>query len=345
MQTVVIQKKKWAGLLLFLAAAAAGLFWAKWEPYYHKVLAVAESHTLGNPILSALAAGSTPSWDMALGYATSYFLAIWKAMLVAIVLASLMNVFIPKSWVEKIVGRQGYGATVRGGLLGLPAMMCTCCAAPVVAGLRQKNSSVGAAVAFWFANTALNPVVLVFMLFILGWKFTLLRLVCGVVLVFGVSYLANRIAGSSPVDRSLLMDETDEGGDRPFQKWAKTFGKLVITIVPIHFVTVLLLGGLQAWLFPASGMAGANSLWLIVTMAIVGTLFVIPTAAEVAIAAAMLSLGIGSGPVAALVITLPVISIPAALMLRKVLPAKVMVFLSVSVVVLGVVAGVVASWF
>ncbi|MGF9800915.1 hypothetical protein ACPT9H_18385 [Brevibacillus borstelensis] len=47
MQTVVIQKKKWAGLLLFLAAAAAGLFWAKWEPYYHKVLAVAESHTLG----------------------------------------------------------------------------------------------------------------------------------------------------------------------------------------------------------------------------------------------------------------------------------------------------------
>ena len=72
-------------------------------------------------------------------------------------------------------------------------MMCTCCAAPVVVGLRARQASPGAAIAFWFGNTILNPATLVFMGFVLGWNWTALRLALGILMVFGVGFLANRL--------------------------------------------------------------------------------------------------------------------------------------------------------
>ncbi|OXH81787.1 hypothetical protein CA830_39620, partial [Burkholderia multivorans] len=82
-----------------------------------------------------------------------------------------------------------------------PGMMCTCCAAPVVAGLRARHASPGGAVAFWLGNTVLNPAALVFMGFVLGWHWSALRLVLGIAMVFGIGYLLNRIA--RPEDRSI----------------------------------------------------------------------------------------------------------------------------------------------
>ena len=52
-------------------------------------------------------------------------------------------------------------------------MMCTCCAAPVAAGMRKQQVSMGGALAFWMGNPLLNPATLVFMGFVLGWQFAL----------------------------------------------------------------------------------------------------------------------------------------------------------------------------
>src|SRR3546814_14702927 len=48
-------------------------------------------------------------------------------------------------------------------------MMCTCCAPPVVNGLRQCRAASGSTAAYWLGNTILNPATLVFMGFVLGW--------------------------------------------------------------------------------------------------------------------------------------------------------------------------------
>ena len=79
-------------------------------------------------------------------------------------------------------------------------MMCTCCAAPVVVGMRKSQSSIGAAIAYWMSNTALNPAVLVFMAFVLPLKFVVIRVLLGLVLVFGVSHLLNRLAPEKSVE-------------------------------------------------------------------------------------------------------------------------------------------------
>ena len=67
-----------------------------------------------------------------------------------------------------------------------PKMMCTCCAAPVVTGLRECRATPGAAIAFWLGNTVLNPATLIFTGFVLGWDWSIFRLAFGALMVFGL---------------------------------------------------------------------------------------------------------------------------------------------------------------
>jgi uncharacterized membrane protein YraQ (UPF0718 family) len=46
--------------------------------------------------------------------------------------------------------------------------------------------------AYWLGNPILNPAIMIFMGFVLGWRWTALRLVVGIVLVFGVATFADR---------------------------------------------------------------------------------------------------------------------------------------------------------
>jgi uncharacterized membrane protein YraQ (UPF0718 family) len=229
--------------------------------------------------------------------------------------------------------------------MSLPGMMCTCCAAPVVAGLRARQAAPGAAIAFWLGNTVLNPAALVFMGFVLGWQWMGLRLALGVLMVFGLGYAVNRMvtAKEAEASRDALRQMIDE--DAPgsaFSRWLKILGRMTLRLVPEYIVLVLLLGAARAWLFPHIGPDVDNSLLWIVAFAVAGMLFVIPTAGEVPIIQAMLSLGMAAGPAGALLMTLPPISVPSLAMLGKSFPRRVLAFVSVSVVGFGIVAGLLA---
>ncbi|MBI8994925.1 permease, partial [Enterobacter hormaechei] len=72
------------------------------------------------------------AWD----YAIVYFLAVWKAAVLGVLLGSLIQVHIPRNWLVKTLGQPRLQGTLLGTIFSLPGMMCTCCAAPVAAGMR-----------------------------------------------------------------------------------------------------------------------------------------------------------------------------------------------------------------
>ena len=76
--------------------------------------------------------------------------------------------------------------------------------------------------------------------------------------------------------------------------------------------------------------------------AIAGTLFVIPTAGEVPIIQAMLSLGMGAGPAGALLMTLPPVSVPSIAMLVRSFKPKLLIIVTVTVIAFGILAGLLA---
>ncbi|WP_441610277.1 permease [Dyella sp. 2RAB6] len=226
----------------------AGLFYVKWHPYYDRAFVAAAGHSIGHSILMGDAASApAPSWDAALAYALAYGKAIWQAMLLGLLLGSGIQALLPADWVRRVLGGHGFGGVVAGGLLAMPGMMCTCCAAPVVVGMRRHQAAPGPAMAFWLGNTVLNPATLVFTGFVLGWHWTLFRLCLGVPLVFGLGYLASRLAAGSDAASAVDLPAAEPEAHSLTEvgkRWLRIFARMTMRLLPEYLVIVLLLGGL-----------------------------------------------------------------------------------------------------
>jgi uncharacterized membrane protein YraQ (UPF0718 family) len=332
-------------IVLFIAVA--GLFYVKWMPYYNKAFLASVNHSIGKSILMGTAAQPpAASWQAAFDYAIAYGKAIWQAMILGLMLGSALQEFAPRAWIARVVGQASFRSVALGGLLAIPSMMCTCCAAPVVIGLRRASASAAATTAFWLGNTVLNPATLIFMGFVMGWKWSGLRLALGIPLVFGTGYLVSRLTGTRETAvllTQLSQDIAESALESPSIKgWLTRFARLVIGLIPEYLILVLILGASRAWLFPIAGPAVGNDLQWITQMSAIGLLFVIPTAGEVPIVQAMLALGVGAGPAAALMMTLPPISLPSLAMTGKVFSMRVLAVISLVVFVVGIAAGLLA---
>ncbi len=185
---------------------------------------------------------------------------------------------------------------------------------------------------------------MVFMGFVLGWKWVGLRIGVGLLLVFGVAYLANRFVRpedlpANAVHAAAAVGAPAEGSIAT--RWLRGLWELAIALIPEYVGIVLILGATRAWLFPAVTPQATGLLWTI-GLAVAGTLFVIPTAGEIPIVQTLMGFGLGVGPAAALLTTLPPVSLPSLVMLGKSVPPRVLAFVASSVFVLGLLSAVVA---
>ena len=215
-------------------------------------------------------------------------------------------------------------------------------------GLTRSGASVGSVLAYWLGNPILNPATMVFMGFVLGWRWVALRIVVGVILVFGVAYLAQRFlpAEALPAEAVQAHAAAATEGDDPrpmFVRWVSALGRLAVGLLPEYLVILIVLGAVRAWLFPAMSPAVGHSLWLVLVLAITGTLFVIPTAGEVPIVQTLMRFGLGAAGGGVLLTTLPAVSLPSLVMVGRALPARALVLVASCVVVLGLLSGLAAA--
>ncbi len=185
---------------------------------------------------------------------------------------------------------------------------------------------------------------MIFMGFVLGWRWVGLRLIVGLLLVFGVAYLANRFirADELPMKAVHAAATISSGNDVSIGgRWLRGLWELAVGLIPEYLVIVLLLGASRAWLFPAVTPQADGLLWT-VGLAMAGALFVIPTAGEIPIVQTLMAFGLGVGPAAALLTTLPPVSLPSLIMMRKSIPTRVLVFVAGSVLTLGLLSAAVA---
>jgi hypothetical protein len=74
---------QWWKPALFFLVVIVGLWYVKWQPYYGKAFTAAETHSIGKSILAqADASPLQAAWD----YAMVYFLAVWKAAVLGVLL-------------------------------------------------------------------------------------------------------------------------------------------------------------------------------------------------------------------------------------------------------------------
>src|ERR671921_2485292 len=113
------------GSLILLLVIFGGLYIVKWDPYFHKALSAASSHSIGESIVSKGATPPEPSLAAALDYSGTYFLAVWKALVLGLLIGSGVQALLPREWLAKALGKAGFGSTTTAAALAVPSMMCT----------------------------------------------------------------------------------------------------------------------------------------------------------------------------------------------------------------------------
>src|SRR3954452_17236229 len=331
-----------AGVLLAVVIAAAALLWAKWLPYEAKAVTLSGTHTWeGSSILAVggVHSGDAPTWHAATTFFTAYVLAIWKALVAALLISAAVQAFVPRSWLLRLLNRRGrLRSAAAGGLASTPSLMCTCCTAPVAATLRRDGVSTAAALAYWLGNPLLNPAVLLFLAFVAPWQWTLTRVVVGVLVVVGGSALVARLTARRELPVSQVAPDPEAGdwfAHAPV-RFARTLVRLLLTE---YLLVVLALGAFRGWLFPIGGHWLGTGAAARVVAALVGTLLVIPTGGELRILQALALAGLSLGTVGALLLTLPAASLPAMAMVGRALGWRTTWATAATVAVGGLLAG------
>ncbi|WP_018549511.1 permease [Streptomyces sp. LaPpAH-108] len=351
------------GFLVAVVVFVVVLLWAKWLPYTAKAVGLNESHTWsGSSILGVggVQPGEAPSRHAAVSFLVAYLVAVWKALVAALLISAALQALIPRDWLVRVLDRRGrWSGAVAGGLLSTPSMMCTCCTAPVAVSLRRSGASTAATVAYWLGNPLLNPAVVVFLLLVAPWQWTVVRVVIGVVTVVAgavlVSHLADRRrrASAGPAasgqSRAVGVPVASAPGEPAGPKdvalrFLRTLTRMTLVLVPEYLLVVLLIGAFRGWMLPLTQDAVGHGMPTVVAAtviaAILGTLFVIPTAGEIPIVQGLAVLGLPAGVLGALLITLPAISLPSMAMVGRTLGWRLTTATTVLVVLAGLLGGV-----
>src|SRR6516225_7364500 len=238
----------WGGTVSFIALAIVGLLYVKWSPYYATALVAAQDHTLGASILSGnLPASPEVSLQAGFAYSIAYLKAIWQALLLGLALGAGIKVLLPRARLSQFFA--GWMGSLRATGFAIPSMMCTCCGAPIAVGMIETGVGASSALVYWLANPILNPAALVFIGFVLGWQWAVLRLVVGVALVFVLANLAARFVSPDWKPPGAAIRPDNSNG--PFLlAWGDGFLRLAVRLVPEYAALVFALGIIHAWFFP-----------------------------------------------------------------------------------------------
>ncbi|PRY18281.1 permease [Kineococcus rhizosphaerae] len=339
---VPTRRRTLLGAAAFAVLVVLLLLWAKWAPYTARVGELVGSRAWsGSSVVAAagITPGSGPSLTAGWEFTKVYALAVWKALVAGLVVAAAVQTLLPRRWLLSLLRRRrDTSSALVGGLLSTPSMMCTCCTAPVANALRRSGAPTAGVVAYWLGNPLLNPAVLVFLALVAPWPWAATRLVVGLLVVVAGSALVARVAGGRvPAEAAEQVQDAHDGGPRRF---LPVLARTAAWLVPEYLVVVLLVGTFAGWLFPLGESARSWGVLAVLVAVVLGTLLVVPTAGEVPLAQGLATAGFGPAVVGALLIALPAVSLPSAVMVvgalgRRVVGWTVLVVAAGAVVAAG----------
>jgi uncharacterized membrane protein YraQ (UPF0718 family) len=328
-------------LLVFAALSAAVFAWAKWDPYWHKIPTVARSGQLGPSVLGPGREPPAVSWQAGVDFLRTYVLAVWPAVVAGLVTGAGVQTLVPRGWLLRVFN--GADPASSGSLAGagravgaaLPMMLCTCCSAPVTVGLRRSRVAVRPALAYWLATPLLNPAVLAFAALALSPGWMGLRLGAGALVLVLAAWLAPR-RGDEPL---ALGPRLENGAAAAVEVspagFARVLVRMTVRLVPEYLLLVFLLGAFRGALFPMGHDLASWGLAGVIVLAVAGTLLAVPTGGEIAVVAALLAAGAPAWLAAALLVTLPAVSLPSLAMVWTSFPRRVTVATTPVVMAVG----------
>jgi uncharacterized membrane protein YraQ (UPF0718 family) len=273
--------------------------------------------------------------DSALGSALNFFLydtvKIFFLLAVVVFAISLVRTFFPPERTKRVLERlPRLLGNIVAALVGIATPFCSCSAVPLFIGFIEAGAPLGATFSFLVSSPMINEVALALLWGLFGWKVAVLYVASGLVVAIasGMAIGALRLepwvegyvyelkVGEAAATRTTMRDRLD---------YARLFVGEILGKVWPYVLAGIAIGGLMHGYAPADFLArhaGAGA-WYGVPLAVaIGVPLYSNAAGVIPIVSVLMEKGMATGTALAFMMAVTALSLPEAVILRKVLKPR-----------------------
>ncbi len=335
------------GLRIYLLEGVAGLL--IWWLVYQRLAMFAAWFTYS---LLPLKRGSH------LGAAVEFFIyespkVLLLLTLIVFAVGIVRSFFTPERTRRILSGRRESAGNVLGALLGTLTPFCSCSAVPLFIGFVTTGVPLGVTFSFLISAPMVNEVALVLLLGLFGWKVAALYLATGLVIAIVAGWIIGRLGMERHVEEWIYTTKTGQAETDENLNWPARFRagreavKDIVGRVWLYVLIGIAVGaGIHGYVpenFMASIM-GKDAWWSVPLAVLLGIPMYSNAAGIIPIVQALLGKGAALGTVLAFMMSVIALSLPEAIILRKVLKPRLIVTFF-GVVALGIIlVGFLFNW-
>jgi uncharacterized protein len=239
----------------------------------------------------------------------------------------LRTFFTPQRTRRLLAGRRESAANVLAAVMGVPTPFCTCSAVPLFIGFVTAGVPLGATLTFLVASPMVNEVALVMLFGLFGWKVALLYAGTGLGVAIAAGWVLGRLKLERFVEEWVLAARTAEAPEERLawpdriRAGLDAVRDIAGRVWPYVVAGIAVGAGIHGYVpenFMASIM-GKDAWWAVPASVLLGAPMYSNAAGIVPVVQALTDKGAALGTVLAFMMAVIGLSLPEAIILRKVL--------------------------
>ena len=232
--------------------------------------------------------------------------------------------------------------------LGALTPFCSCSTIPILAGLLSSKAPFGPSMSFLIASPLLNPVILILLWTLLGWKLTLIYAVVVGIFSILIGVIWEALGLKHSVKDVTVRKGSSSNEQQNVSKWKLALQDAWSFFYPLlpYLAIGVFIGAFIYDFVPQELIdkyAGGDNPWAIPIASVIGIPMYIRAEAILPIAGALVSKGMGLGTVIALLIGGAGASIPEVILLSKLFKRKLVVAFVISILVVAISTGLIVQ--
>ena len=283
-----------------------------------------------------------------LGSALDFFIydtvKIFFLLVVIIFAISLVRSFFPPEKTKRALEKVPvFIGNILAALLGIVTPFCSCSAVPLFIGFIEAGVPLGVTFSFLVSAPMVNEVALIMLWGLFGWKIALLYIASGIVVAIVSGIVIGRLKLEKWVEEYVYKIHSGEAAiesltwkDRLHYAWGYV-GEIVGKVWPYVLVGIAI-GGFMHGYAPADFLAkyAGPGVWYAVPLAVlIGVPLYSNAAGVIPIVKVLMEKGMAMGTALSFMMAVTALSLPEAILLRKVLKPKLLA-IYFSVVAVGI---------
>lgn len=259
-------------------------------------------------------------------------------------LVSLLQQKFTEERIKQILNRPNkWTGYLYGTGLGALTPFCSCSTIPILAGLLSSKAPFGPSISYLISSPLLNPVIIIMLWTLLGWKLTLYYFIIIVIFSMLIGIVWERLGLEHSV-KKVKVRRGNGTNDESVPKWRLAIRDAWSFFYPLlpYLLIGVFIGAIIHDFIPQDIIvkyAGSDKPWAIPIASVIGIPMYIRAETMLPIGSALVGKGMGIGAVIALLIGGAGASIPEVVLLSKLFKRKLVVAFVISILSVAIITG------